>query len=504
METRSTVSTVGLALRLWWWLLPILAVAGVVAGTLLSMQSPYSSTSLLRVESGGGGTADQQQVVLTALQLISTDDVYRQAATNLKVPANDLRGHIVTAAVTGTSLLSVTATEPDSATSDRLADGVAAAAVTSIQQRADAQFTAASDASYRILQAGALDDQLAETARKQATGNLLANRQNDALKSATVVTRVGFSGPATRAGLSPALGAIVGAFAGALLAALAAVVVGVRFRRVRRVSGLATLPGVSMAFGPGQRNKAILRSAGRASGQDKPLIAVLALVGGAKEVDAVSDELKRELQLEGVRCHTITTDHLEMGELDVEPERASDNVESSKSVESSHTVESSKCIGESSGIGESSNSGEPAANDVAITRDEEAVASGETTEVIEPADAPEVVLRPSPTKRPRPSPTKRTLQPSPTKRPALLPKLMPRRPAPALGLTARARVLSEVDADALLVVGSASDQVIDRILGRAQVVLLVGALGKTTYTDVLSVAQPLADSSPNVLIVAND
>jgi hypothetical protein len=408
---RSTTSTVLLTMRLWWWLILVTAAFGVLAGSFVSVRAPYSSTSLLQVDSGLGSEADQAQTVLTALHLIRTDGVLQRAAGQLGLPADDLRDRTVTGVVTGTRLLSVTVTSPDSAAAQREADVLAAAAVESILQRGQAQFSSAIRETALALQGGGVPDQLADTARRQASGTLLATQQDDALKASRMVTRVGGADPAERVGLSPVLGGVVGAFVGAVLGVLVALVFGTRHRRVRRSTGLTTVPGVSNVYGPDKRSTAILRAAGQASALDKPLVAVLAVAGAERDVDDISEELKRELRAEEMCCLSLMSDHLEQTDLE---------------------VDTRICV-DSAGLGQSA-----------------------------------VLTRPA---------------------------------VPTLGLPGRAKALAEVGADVLLVSGRASDRVVDRLVGRAQVILLVGRYGVTRYQEVQAVSEPLADSSPVVLMV---
>ena len=298
-----------LAVRMWWYLLLVLALLGAAGGWFLARDAQYSATTSFRVDVSSN-PIQSVQIVATALQLVDSDPVYARVVGESRDAVNELRSRTTVGVRDTSTVLFATIVAPTSAQAERDADAFAEQTTAYLRELADERFAVATEQGTRSLQTGVLTDPVAEEGRRERLGLNLADGQDSALRSAYLVQRLGGVQDPVRLGVSPTLAVPLGGLAGALLGTAIAMTLGVRRRRVRHVSDLRSLVPHLRVYGPRGRRDAMLRVAARSASLDHPVVALLAMPGAESVLAATAADLRDLLREEGLRWLSVDADDL--------------------------------------------------------------------------------------------------------------------------------------------------------------------------------------------------
>lgn len=298
---RAPVSLAMLAFRRWWPVILCTVGIGVALGAWTGSNAPYSATTVLQVDVSGTDQTGNAQTLQTALQFVDTSAVYKSASASTQTNPDDLRTRTKVALHASAPLVMVTVTAPTAAEAEAQSKAVSQAAVVNLQTMSDEQFAQARATGAHAVDDGMVNDPPAEQARRQAIGMSIATQQRAALSTASLLTPLGNTQPAERAGLTGTTAIAIGVLAGLLIGALLAVAVN-RRGRIRKVVDVRLAGPDIRCY---EQGEAISRLASTCVAGDSPLVAVLAMKGVEQAADEMAYELHCELQGEGMETLTV-------------------------------------------------------------------------------------------------------------------------------------------------------------------------------------------------------
>src|SRR5918998_1997372 len=116
-----------LALRMWWPIVVVLTLLGVVGGVISVKGAPWAATALLRVDISTN-PIQSQQIVSTALQLVDSDPVYARVVGDSRTALNELRSRTTVGIRDAGAVLVVTVVAPTAEQAERDTDAFASEA----------------------------------------------------------------------------------------------------------------------------------------------------------------------------------------------------------------------------------------------------------------------------------------------------------------------------------------------------------------------------------------
>jgi hypothetical protein len=300
-------SSTMLALRAWWPIVVVLAVAGAALGVQSVGSAPFSATTLLRVDVSTN-PLQSPQIVATALQVVDSDPVYFKATDETAEAADELRARTTVGLSDNAAVLKVSVVAPTAEQATEETDRFADAALEYIAEMSREEFDRATRLAQEALNGGALPNPMAEELRLEQLGANLAEAQNSAYRQIDLVSRIGGVHEPERLGLPPRLAAPLGAVIGALAGGIAALVLGVQRRRIRRPAEVKAVgPGIRV-YGSPTLADGLLRVAARCATLDQPLVAILALPDAEDALNDVRNALRRQLRVERLRWVDVDAD----------------------------------------------------------------------------------------------------------------------------------------------------------------------------------------------------
>ncbi len=311
---RVTASAALLALRMWWLVVAVLVAAGATLGVVAVRDAPYVAVTTMRVDTAGFGEVAQQTIVETARLLVDSNRVYSKVAGDAPTAIEELRQRTTVDIVAASSVLEIAVSAQTAQQAERDLNAMVEAAMTSQRELADEQFTATIRSGRDALASGVLPDPVAEEARRDGIGTAVSERQDNALRLAAQLSRIGAILPAVQTGLGARIAAVIGALGGAFAGLVLALVLGVGRRRIKRLSDVrAVAPGLLPAE-PMEYTKGVSTVGSDCSRIDYALAMVLVLPGAEDDLPEVVEAVRSDLSRNGSRPFRLAADEIARAE----------------------------------------------------------------------------------------------------------------------------------------------------------------------------------------------